>query len=403
LVADLRDNVKFIEKIGRSQVMHNGQATQLLPQLKHKIENGNIVACIANVAPNPNIANVLHLDSINSCFPVTKSYQSHYIGGDFLPMYGEIKSWSPAGAYTCLMTRAVAKIQVQLGPSFSTVVSDFNVENVTYQVWWVTTSNFIQRKQDQAPNAVWEASSNPSWYTAHRNLLQKTGATETQTNVFIHEYQSSSFGRNREAFDKKTWSQIRIYILLTKRIGANQKWYRLEFYDHAKSEFIEVLRNHHYLFTINRVDSDGYNSTYEVQAFPGSNIEYTITVDDNALSITSNGQYAMVTSVDTVRIQSDVTDQAVTKYKAIYPPELTKPLGMPMTDTIFVDTKSIQPDDVELIIKSPKDTYWQDNPMITEDYQDLVITTAGKLKETVILFKYGNITHRLPVRRRPPQ
>jgi hypothetical protein len=30
-----------------------------------------------------------------------------------------------------------------------------------------------------------------------------------------------------------------------------------DFYDHAKKEYIDVLRNHHYLFTINRVGSEG--------------------------------------------------------------------------------------------------------------------------------------------------
>jgi hypothetical protein len=93
--------------------MNNGQATQLLPQLQQKIENGNIVVCIANVGSNPNIANVLYLNSINNCFPIrTKAPLHYYQGGDYLPMYGEIAGWSSSGLYTCRMIRAAAKIQV---------------------------------------------------------------------------------------------------------------------------------------------------------------------------------------------------------------------------------------------------------------------------------------------------
>jgi hypothetical protein len=106
---------RWVEKIGRSRILNNGQATQLLPQLKHKLNNGDIVICIANVGSNPDTTTVTP-GTINACFPIkTKSPWHHYLGGDYLPMYGEIASWSPAGAYTCRMIRAVAKIQIQLG------------------------------------------------------------------------------------------------------------------------------------------------------------------------------------------------------------------------------------------------------------------------------------------------
>jgi hypothetical protein len=41
--------------------------------------------------------------------------------------------------------------------------------------------------------------------------------------------------------------------------------------------------------------------------------------------------------------------------------------------------------------------------MIKATCQDLEITTYGDLEAAVLLFKYTNIRHRLPVRKRQPQ
>jgi hypothetical protein len=317
-------------------------------------------------------------------------------------MYGEIESWSPAGSYTCRMTRAVAKIQVRLGPSFSTVVSDFNADNVTYRVHNITASNFIQPQS--TPNKVFSKASIDDYSSEVGYLLQNSNPTEERTNIFLHEFQSSRYTivNQASAIEKEKWDPQRTYIDLRKGSGASVKYYRLDFYDHTNSEYLDILRNHHYLFTINRVSSDGYNSHYEAHNFPGSNLEYTIYINDGSQSITSNGQMAVVTSVDTVWISGDVTEQVVTKFKFIDPPGVTINPDVRSTDTVFVESGSIQPNGAKLIITSPKDTYWLTDPMIKATYQDLKIT-AENLNSAVIFFKYGNITHRLPVRNRLPQ
>jgi hypothetical protein len=167
---------------------------------------------------------------------------------------------------------------------------------------------------------------------------------------------------------------------------------------------MDILRNHHYLFTIIRVGSEGHTTRWEAQQFPGSNIEYTIIVDNNSQSITSNGQMAVVTNVDTVWIPGDVDNLAVTKFRCFDPPGVTLGPDAVVTDTIFVEDGLIQPNTAKLIIKSPSVTgrtapRW--NRMIKETYQDLIITTEGNLTEAVIFFKYTNITHRLPVEGAP--
>jgi hypothetical protein len=158
----------------------------------------------------------------------------------------------------------------------------------------------------------------------------------------------------------KKHSRHRTHLLLVKGSGADRKYYQLDFYDHDKSEFMDILQNHHYLFTINRVGSEGYNSREEAEVYLGSNIEYTIRINDDSRSVTSNGQMAVVTNVDTVWITGDVTDQAVTKFRYIDPPaEILHgpiPMSVRATDTVFIDIATIQPKTADLIITSPTGT-----------------------------------------------
>jgi hypothetical protein len=393
---------RWVEKIEGSRVMNNGQATQLLPQLKHKIDNGNTVICIANVAPNPDTTSVTP-DRINACF---KPKQGFYCGGDFLPMYGEIKSWSPAGAYTCRMIRAVAKIQVQLGPSFAYTpvrlyFSDFSPNDVKYKIYHFPDSGFVQPKSTLAGIPGKSSSITPIF-----NFLQKDDATEAQTNAYIYEFQSSihTIGDTVTLIDKKKWHVSRPFILLTRDIPLQMlpQYYRLDFYNSADSEFLDIKRNHHYLFTINKVRSEGYISEYTAITNTGSNIEYTIRVDDGQY-ITSNGQYAVVTSVDTVRISGDVTNQTVATFRFINPSgQMINYIdsdtgGTQGLNEISVEVTTVKPNGATLSITSPEELV--NAFVITGTKRELKITTTGGLTEGVIRFKLGNITHRLPVKK----
>jgi hypothetical protein len=187
-------------------------------------------------------------------------------------------------------------------------------------VWYITASNFIQPQA--TPNNIFLRESESDYSSTFVYLLQNEDVTEEQKSIFVHEFQSSKYTiiNQTNPIDNKRWTRLRTFILLIKGSGTNAKYYRLEFYDHANAEYLDILRNHHYLFTVNSVRSEGYSNQFETEHHPGSNLEYTLTIDDNSQSITSNGQMAVVTSVDTVRIPGDVTDQAVTKFRYIDPP-----------------------------------------------------------------------------------
>jgi hypothetical protein len=92
-----------------------------------------------------------------------------------------------------------------------------------------------------------------------------------------------------------------------------EKFYRLDFYDSKDSSYFDLKRNHHYLFTINKIRSEGYPTVAQAREYPGSNIEYTIRDEENVVNqrIISNGQYAIMVcpknnslTSDTVRISN---------------------------------------------------------------------------------------------------
>jgi hypothetical protein len=315
-------------------------------------------------------------------------------------MYGEIPGWSPAGAYTCRMIRAVAKVQVQLGPSFSDVTGDFNAETIIWYIGHLPDSGYIQPKS--APAGICPDRYNA---TAAFNFLQKAGATARQTDLYVYEFPNATNGvyPTQNPIDIKKFSANRPYVMLRKGSGINNapdtRFWRLEFYNHTDGEYLDIIRNHHYIFTINSVRNDGANLLTDAHGFPGSNIEYTVRVDDDSQSVTSNGQFAIVTNVDTVKIPDDVTDAKVATFRHINPTELTN--LRPRVDTIIVESGSIQPPGATLKITAPTGTDWYWKPMITDKNQDLKITTENGLEKAVLLIKFGNITHRLPVRKQP--
>ncbi|MDR1098308.1 MAG: hypothetical protein LBL57_09270, partial [Tannerella sp.] len=268
---------RWVEKIAGKDIVNNGQATQLLPQLSDKLENGNTIICIANVAPNPDTTSVTPAN-INTCFKTRSN--THYSGGDFLPMYGKIDSWAPSGSYTCLMTRSVAKVQVQMGTAPSDVTGNFNAENVTCQIYNFAQSGYVQRP-GSTPAGISGTSGLP---TSTFNILQKGGATETNTNAFIYEYQSSIYSVTNTNIGIKNFNINRQHIILTKGTTPNDRYYRLDFYNREDSTFLDTERNHHYIFTINKIRSEGYTTLAQAQNNPGSNIEYTVRIEDGSQS-----------------------------------------------------------------------------------------------------------------------
>lgn len=372
------NTIKGAEFIHGNKIVRNGEAAQLLPQLSIKIENGYRVICIANSDTkssfDPIAANVTP-STINTYFKLEQN--GYYYGTEHLPMYGEF-TWSTSD-YTCVMTRAVAKIQVQMGTSVSDVTGNFSAENISYVLYNGAIAGYIQ------PLSPIDGIASSGGVKTRENyyLLQKEGAKEKETNIFLYEYPSRTKTGLGTIVGESDFHRDRQHILLAKSIGADTTFYRLDFYDSVDKKFLDTKRNHHYTFTINKVRSEGYATRNEAQNNSGSNIEYTVRVEDGSSSITSNGQYAIVTSVDTIHVTGTVTNQSVATVR------YQDPTGVLSTTTNSIAIETASPAG-SIILNSPT--------TITGSNVDIKITTTTTPATGTILFKLGNITHRVAVK-----
>ena len=375
-----------------SLIVRNGQATQLLPQLDFKPTTGNTIVCIANSDKISGTlpANFSKTDK-NTTFPI--STKKYYIGGDYLPMYGEM-SWTALTGFACTMTRAVAKIQVQMGTSVSDVTTNFTANSVTYEIYNSGSSGHIQ---PATPTILGTAETASRFTSNNFNLLQSATATESNTNAYLYEYPSSvrtgagsGIGSNISNAD---FNVNRQYLLLKKTVSSVNTYYRLDFYNYKDEVFFDTKRNHHYIFTINHIRSEGYSSVTQAQNNPGSNIEYTVYINDGSKHITSNGQYAIVTNVDSIIINTP-TSGAYSGITTSLNIRFEDPKGIldPATRGAFYTTaEDIYPVSTTISVDSPTS--------ITNANQDVTVSVSASFVTGYIVFHLGNIKHRVFVRR----
>ena len=353
--------LEHYEQINGSDIITSPQdrAVQLLPQLNvpdtklagnslGTFLNGKVIVCVANtgLSTNPSSA-TLKPSNINATFPLP--VKSSYSGGDALPMYGAFM-FSSMGGFSCEMERVVAKVQVQMGTSDPDVTGTFDANTVTYSIHNVWNSGRVV----SAPSA------GTSVNTTDFFLVQKDNAPQSQTHAYVYETTASN-----------AFTVGRHHILL--RAGATS-YYRLDFFD--GDEFLNIKRNHHYLFTINKVRSAGYATPAEARMYPGGNIEYSINVGDGRYA-TSNGQYAIVTSVDTLFVPATGTTTITAKIMG----EIT---ALPTTNSIAYTGGLTGP--ASFVAAS------------LAAGQSIAVASSGFSGSGSITFKAGNITHVLPVR-----
>jgi hypothetical protein len=369
------------ELIDGAKIINKGYAKQLLPQLSFKPTDGSLIICIANCDSIASF-NGITKSTVNNCFSSSVKY---YHEGESLPMYGEM-TWSTS--YTCDMTRAVAKIQVQMGADVSDVTGNFTAENVSCSIFDIGSGGYIQPKTPvEGIPQIASGENTSSFY-----LSQNVSHTGTHY-IYIYEYPTSVRDATGNAINDTDFNNYRQYILLEKDNGSGnpqKTYYRLDFYNPVTGKFIDTKRNHHYIFTIQKVRSEGYEKINDAQNNPGGNIEYTVTIDDNSKFIVSNGQYAIVTSVDTAYVPAGgVSDFSIATAKYVLPK------GMSLYALI---TNTIAP------TATPPGTMTLGTTGITTlsaSNGNLKVTTNASFTEGIITLTLGNITHRLPVKAKP--
>ena len=345
---------KASEKIEVSRIFRNGQAIALLPMLDIDIDLGDRVYVICNIDTVGLNLNALTSESnINSVFRPEKDY---YFGGEALPMSGSIV-WSTTN-YTITMTRAVAKVTVQLGETFTVGVPDYVGEQPHWGYWDIV--NFDVSKvgfiignyggasrilQDPNPNNLSDLHAQPTTpffaTTAEGRVIRFTqyAKKEREMSLYISEYPTSTCTSVTCSQPDDEWREHRQFLLMMPDIyeDPDEKYYRgganngneflawrLDFYDVVNKKYLDIRRNYHYTFVINKIGSlpygmrdDGHNriddfgtylaagNVHNAIANHGSNIEYDVYVTDSwAHKNYSNGQYGLSISADTI---SDLT------------------------------------------------------------------------------------------------
>ena len=320
---------KDCEKINVANITRNGSAMQLLPQLSINISINDKVYVICNTGLSAIPSGINTENDLNLKFKPAKDY---YFGGDALPMSGSF-IWAPPSTSVVLI-RTVAKVQVKLGESFNIG----GLENVPE--WKNFVINFDESK---CGFIVGNYGGKSDIIAPLSNLSQNTsglsgfyGATsenkfirplqyansEDYMTMYINEYPNSTKDCEGNTIADNVFNEKRSFLLMVDQIdeststlgnGTKANAWRLDFYDPITKKYIDIKRNHHYTFVINKIRSMPYvysgthtvSNTFtgdqEVWHNPASNIEYIVMIqDDWATHNYSNGQYLLSLSADTI-------------------------------------------------------------------------------------------------------
>jgi hypothetical protein len=194
---------------------------------------------------------------------------------------------------------------------------------------------------------------------------------------------------------------------LKKDNGAKPAtYYRLDFYNQKEASYLDTKRNHHYMFTINEIRSEGYTSVAEAQNNPGSNIEYTIRVEDNSRQIKSNGQYAIAANIDTGWTAINTQNTANSLYlndigtvRYILPSGLSA-LGL-STNSITLELNEYAKGPGGGSNSSLITLYSPSAPaVLTASPQTITIGTSTVIHaaKATLTFRLGNIIYQLPIK-----
>ena len=290
------------------------------------------------------------------------------------------------------MRRAVAKIQVQMGTGVSIAdsIGNFSAENVTYKLHNGGRAGYIQ------PVGAIQGYPDLSLVSSRERylLLQNSNITEKETNIYLYEYPTSNTTCLGATVNDSEFSSARQHITLHKaNAPGDTTYYRLDFYNPITEKFLDTERNHHYLFTINKVRSEGYRTLSQAQNNPGSNIEYIIEINDGATRSASNGQYAIVTTggLDTVIFDGSRNGNLYPIVSARYqlPTQMTS-LASGTQNTIEVQTVTPGADADAFYDLAPVTLTNTNQPISVKVKANTTNNTKG-----VLIFRLGNITHRV--------
>ncbi len=236
-----------------------------------------------------------------------KGFSALQSEGRTIPMYGWIEWNEKATSNVCLLTRCLAKVTVDAETDL------FSGKQVYWEWRNLNYSDFTL--DSEYKGGIYQGSINESGSSEKHDLLSATTPLDVTkglvTSYYPLEYEPSVYALGNK-IDKKTFSKDRAMLLLVVQNpdGSNKEYYRLDFLDKETGEYLDIICNHSYRFTIAKLKNKGYDTELEAIQNPGSNIEYTVTVSDNwSRGYASNGQYLVKTDREDLKlIENGITD-----------------------------------------------------------------------------------------------
>jgi len=250
-----------------------------------------------------------------------KGFSALQSEGRTIPMYGWIEWNEKATSNVCLLTRCLAKVTVDAEADL------FSGKQVYWEWRNLNYSDFTL--DSEYKGGIYQGSINESGSSEKHDLLSATTPLDVTkglvTSYYPLEYEHSVYALGNK-IDKKTFSKNRAMLLLAVQNpdGSNKEYYRLDFLDKETGEYLDIIRNHSYRFTIAKLKNKGYDTELEAIQNPGSNIEYTVTVSDNwSRGYASNGQYLIKTDRENLKLIENAITDPVTMVKFELQPDDT--------------------------------------------------------------------------------
>lgn len=250
-----------------------------------------------------------------------KGFSALQSEGRTIPMYGWIEWNEKATSNVCLLTRCLAKVTVDAEADL------FSGKQVYWEWRNLNYSDFTL--DSEYKGGIYQGSINESGSSEKHDLLSATTPLDVTkglvTSYYPLEYEHSVYALGNK-IDKKIFSKNRAMLLLAVQNpdGSNKEYYRLDFLDKETGEYLDIIRNHSYRFTIAKLKNKGYDTELEAIQNPGSNIEYTVTVSDNwSRGYASNGQYLIKTDRENLKLIENAITDPVTMVKFELQPDDT--------------------------------------------------------------------------------
>ena len=325
--------------------------------------------------------------------------------GNFYMCFSGSLVWKENASNLCVMDRRMAAVTVNLSSGIIKTINNIVCYN---EPRYISLFN-----GDDIYTEVGELS--------YAYTLSSLGISSAET--LISEYRCSDHTAmsGGKTLQETVFSPQRmgVIIIVEDNVTNKEEYYRLDFYDKVAGKYIDVKHGCRYTFNISSVRSDGYSYVEDAVNMPGSNLEYTVSVDNSWTGVYEyNGQYQMNFSRGAVELLSEISDPVSLVNVDLYNNDSDEAL---LDKLIFRSIRVVQPDKettmptsnlqlwrydekIENVIKVDNNYAYNDNRSQRIDWLSgdiyswkFYCTTGKGFDGGYLEVKMGNMTRYIPI------